>query len=139
MRCLWLASDALCHGGDEHEQRCDLCVALWQYEEDCGGYRRWAASIWRVQLFAAEEPRKFPQGTDLIVIGGPTEMHRITEPLAEVLHRIEPETLHGVAAATFDTRLRWPRWLAGSAGVWRLERASERGRADDRASGELLC
>ncbi len=71
-----------------------------------------------VQIFAAEEaPAKLPQGTDLLVIGGPTEMHRMTEPLAEVLHRIEPATLHGVAAATFDTRLRWPRWLAGSAGA----------------------
>jgi flavodoxin len=71
-----------------------------------------------VQLFAAEEaPTKLPRRTDLLVIGGPTEMHRMTEPLAEVLQRIEPETLHGVAAATFDTRLRWPRWLAGSAGA----------------------
>jgi flavodoxin len=70
------------------------------------------------QLFAAEEaPTPLPSGTDLIVIGGPTEMHKMTEPLAEVLHRIEAETLHGIAAAAFDTRLRWPRWLAGSAGV----------------------
>jgi flavodoxin len=70
------------------------------------------------QLFAAEEaPTPLPPGTDLIVIGGPTEMHKITETLAEILHRIEAETLHGVAAAAFDTRLRWPRWLAGSAGV----------------------
>jgi hypothetical protein len=30
----------------------------------------------------------------------------MTEPLARALRRIEPETLHGVAAAAFDTRLR---------------------------------
>jgi flavodoxin len=75
-------------------------------------------SFGTAQLFAAEEaPTPLPSGIDLIVIGGPTEMHKMTEPLAEVLRRIESETLHGVAAAAFDTRLRWPRWLAGSAGV----------------------
>ena len=87
-------------------------------------------SFGTAQLFAAEEaPTSLPPGTDLIVIGGPTEMHKMTEPLAEVLHRIEAETLHGVAAAAFDTHLRWPRWLAGSAGVgaWnKLQRTGAR-------------
>jgi flavodoxin len=70
------------------------------------------------QVFPAEEaPATLPQGTDLVVIGGPTEAHGMTKGLAEALRRIEPDTLHGVAAATFDTRLRWPRWLSGSAGA----------------------
>jgi hypothetical protein len=49
-------------------------------------------------------------------MGGPTEAQDV-EALAEVFDRIEPEALAGVSAATFDTRLRWPRWLAGSAGA----------------------
>ena len=108
--------------------------------EDCGGHRRWAAAFGTAQLFAAEKaPTPLPQGTDLIVIGGPTEMHKMTEPLAEVLRRIEPETLHGVAAAAFrhtPALATLACWLGGSR---RLEQAPERGRADDRANGELLC
>jgi len=70
------------------------------------------------QLFAAAEaPKRLPEGTELVVIGGPTESHGMTEALAEVFDRMEPEALAGVCAASFDTRLRWPRWLAGSAGV----------------------
>jgi flavodoxin len=70
------------------------------------------------QLSAAEEaPKRLPEGTELVVIGGPTESHGMTEALAEVFDHMEPEALAGVVAATFDTRLRWPRWLAGSAGV----------------------
>jgi flavodoxin len=70
------------------------------------------------QLFAAEEaPTRLPEGTELVVVGGPTEAHGMTGPLAEVFDRMEPEALAGAIAATFDTRLRWPRWLAGSAGV----------------------
>ena len=70
------------------------------------------------QLFPAEEaPKGLPKGTELVVIGGPTEAHGMTEALAGVFDRMEPEALAGVMAATFDTRLRWPRWLAGSAGI----------------------
>ena len=69
------------------------------------------------QLFVAEvAPTRLPEGTELVVIGGPTETHGMTKALAEVFDRMEPEALAGVVAATFDTRLRWPRWLAGSAG-----------------------
>jgi flavodoxin len=73
------------------------------------------------QLVAAEEaPAILPAGTELVVIGGPTEAHRMTPALAAVFDHIKPGALTGVAAAAFDTRLRWPRWLSGSAGagVW---------------------
>jgi flavodoxin len=56
-----------------------------------------------------------PAGTDLVVIGGPTEGHRMTRPMAQFLDGLEASTWRGVAAATFDTRLRWPNWLSGSA------------------------
>jgi flavodoxin len=80
------------------------------------------------QLFAADEaPAGLPEGTDLVVIGGPTEAHGMTKPLAEVFDHINPEALHGVAAAAFDTRLRWPRWLAGSAGAGAWERLHHAG------------
>lgn len=70
------------------------------------------------QLLSVEEaPAKIPQGTDLVVIGGPTEGHTMTPALAHYLDQLDAETLSGVATAAFDTRVRWPRWLSGSAGV----------------------
>lgn len=68
----------------------------------------------------------FPEQTDLVVVGGPTEAHRMTEPVNELFARLSRGALNGVKAAAFDTRLRWPKWLAGSAGsgiVKKLERA----------------
>jgi flavodoxin len=69
-----------------------------------------------VQLISAEKaPRFLPDQTDLLVVGGPTEAHRITEPVAQFFDHIGKEALVGKAAAAFDTRLRWPEWLSGAA------------------------
>jgi menaquinone-dependent protoporphyrinogen IX oxidase len=69
-----------------------------------------------VELVSAEKARTvLPEQLDLIVVGGPTEAHRITEPVAQFLDRVGKDQLVGVAAAAFDTRLRWPEWLSGSA------------------------
>ncbi len=68
-------------------------------------------------------------GIDLLVVGGPTEGHRMTKPMSEFLRRIDPKTVAGMSAVAFDTRVGWPRWLAGSAGTGirkRLERAGAR-------------
>lgn len=69
-----------------------------------------------VQLFSVDDaPACLPAGTDLVVIGGPTEQHGMTEPLIRFFARLESGALAGIHAAAFDTRLRWPRWLSGSA------------------------
>ena len=52
---------------------------------------------------------------DLLVVGGPTEGHGATPALREMLAGLGHGTLAGLAAATFDTRLHWPRLLSGSA------------------------
>jgi flavodoxin len=68
------------------------------------------------QLVSADDARKvLPEQLDLIVVGGPTEAHRVTEPVAQFFDRIGKGELVGKAAAAFDTRLRWPEWLSGSA------------------------
>jgi len=68
------------------------------------------------QLVAAEDACKvLPEQLDLIVVGGPTEAHRVTEPVAQFFDRVGKGELVGKAAAAFDTRLRWPEWLSGSA------------------------
>ena len=68
-------------------------------------------------LNATEAPPTFPAGTHLVVVGGPTEGHRMTQPVALVFDRLQPGALEGMPAAAFDTRLRWPLWLSGSAGA----------------------
>lgn len=83
-----------------------------------------------VQLFAADHaPEPLPEGTDLLIVGGPTEAFRMTAPMARFLDRLAPWSLHGVAAAAFDTRVapRW--WMLGYAGnsiSKRLERLGAR-------------
>lgn len=52
---------------------------------------------------------------DLVVVGGPTEGHGMTPPMTRFLDRVPSDSWAGRAVATFDTRLRWPRLLSGSA------------------------
>ena len=69
-------------------------------------------------LFSVDDaPSALPKKTDLIVVGGPTEAHRMTEPMVKYFDQFGNGELKGIAAAAFDTRLRWPRWLSGSAGT----------------------
>lgn len=69
-----------------------------------------------VQLVSAEDARKvLPEELDLVVVGGPTEAHRVTEPVAQFFDRVAKGQFVGKAAAAFDTRVRWPAWLSGSA------------------------
>ncbi len=52
---------------------------------------------------------------DLIVVGGPTEGHRMIPEVADYLVRLERGGVEGKPVAAFDTRLAWPRFLSGSA------------------------
>ncbi|HUY98841.1 MAG TPA: flavodoxin domain-containing protein [Thermomicrobiaceae bacterium] len=68
-------------------------------------------------------------GIDLLVIGGPTQSHGASRQLRDWVEPIPAAALRDKAAATFDTRLRWPAFLAGSAGraiARTLERAGAR-------------
>src|SRR5690242_20916476 len=69
-----------------------------------------------VQLLSADEALAIPlEQVDLIVIGGPTEVHRMTPPITQLFANMARGSLRNVAAAAFDTRLDATRWLTGSA------------------------
>jgi flavodoxin len=69
-----------------------------------------------VDLLAAETaPRRLTPGTDLLVVGGPTEGHGMTPPIERFLEDLELTSIDGMAVAAFDTRVRWPKMLSGSA------------------------
>jgi flavodoxin len=54
-------------------------------------------------------------GVHLLVVGGPTEGHGATLPMREWLAGLGTDTLAGIPAAAFDTRINWPKLLSGSA------------------------
>jgi flavodoxin len=54
-------------------------------------------------------------GTDLLVVGAPTQQHGLSPAMREWLHGFEHGSLRGVPAAAFDTRYHKARWLTGSA------------------------
>jgi flavodoxin len=62
-----------------------------------------------------DAPTAIGADIDLVVIGGPTEAHGMTPPVRDFFERLDPTTLAGRRAVGFDTRLRWPEFLSGSA------------------------
>lgn len=55
------------------------------------------------------------QGVDLLVVGGPTQSWGVTSGIRAFLEKIPPTELRRMSVACFDTRLRQPRLLTGSA------------------------
>lgn len=66
----------------------------------------------QVELLAAGDAWS-PTGTELLIVGGPTEGHGVTPVVKGFLDRLP--RLQGLQVAAFDTRLKWPIWLSGSA------------------------
>jgi flavodoxin len=54
-------------------------------------------------------------GTDLLVVGGPTHAHGMDEAMKTFLAGLPPAAVTEVPVAAFDTRLKWPMLLSGSA------------------------
>ncbi len=85
-------------------------------------------SLGAVEIHAVEEaPSQLPHDVDLLLVGGPTEGHGMTEPMKDWLLRIDPASLRERPAAAFDTRLTWPRLLSGSAASGIARRLRENG------------
>jgi len=74
-----------------------------------------------------EGPAALTDEVDLVAVGGPTEGHGMTPPILSFLGRLPPGALAGRAAVAFDTRVRWPRWLSGSAAEGIRERLGRAG------------
>jgi flavodoxin len=55
------------------------------------------------------------QGVDLIIVGGPTQRHKLSASLKAVLKSAPRRSLKGVKAEAFDTRYRMAAWLSGPA------------------------
>jgi flavodoxin len=66
-------------------------------------------------LFCSDVSERELEGVDLLVVGGPTQGHGLSPDLRAFLDRLAVERVKVMQFATFDTRLTWPRFLAGSA------------------------
>ncbi len=55
------------------------------------------------------------RGVDLLIIGCPTQGRKPTPAMQSFLEKVSPKSLSGLAVACFDTRLRGPLWIWGSA------------------------
>jgi flavodoxin len=56
----------------------------------------------------------FLEGVDLLLLGGPTQAHGVTQSMSRFLRNLEVSS-GGVRAAAFDTRIKGPAFLWGSA------------------------
>jgi len=80
-----------------------------------------------IETYSVEHAPASLDGFDLAVIGGPTEGHGVTPPMTAYLDALEATSVKGRLVAVFDTRLAWPRVLAGSAAEGIARRLSAEG------------
>lgn len=59
------------------------------------------------------ETATFEPDAELVILGGPTQRHRMSPAVVSFLRALPP--LDGTLVAAFDTRLARPRWLTGAA------------------------
>jgi flavodoxin len=85
-----------------------------------------------VELLSIEEAQGVPAGLDLLLIGAPTEAHGAPKDMVAFLDGLPADAVLGIAAAAFDTRVAWPRFLSGSAA------AGIEGRLRD-AGARIVC
>lgn len=64
---------------------------------------------------------------DLLLIGGPTQAHGISPRMRQFLDALETAPGTGMVAVAFDTRLRMPKLISGSASKAIAKRLSRRG------------
>jgi flavodoxin len=57
----------------------------------------------------------FPNDLDMLIVGGPTQMHGLSAPMRAFLQQLPAESLAGVSAAAFDTRAHGWQLVTGAA------------------------
>src|SRR5690349_1216028 len=76
---------------------------------------RSAGSVDVFNVRAPTSESQLPADIDMVVVGGPTQIHGVSKPLAEYLDALPPRIFASIPYACFDTRVRgWP-LLTGAA------------------------
>ncbi len=108
--------------------------ALVIYDSKFGNTRHIAEAIanalqdaYTVDLHAVTDPFEVPPALDLLVIGGPTHAHGVSQPMQLFLKSLPAGSIKDVATATFDTRFRKPRFIVGAASLGIAKRLRKHG------------
>lgn len=97
--------------------------ALVVYDSQYGNTERIASAIadtlrtsGEIELIRVDPVHALdPQGVDLLMLGCPTQGWKPTKAMQDLLAKLSPAQLRGVAVVCFDTRFQKPRWMTGSA------------------------
>src|SRR5438876_3109928 len=65
----------------------------------------------RVRLLNERKVQKM----NMLIVGGPTQRHGLSQAMRDLLERLPRRTLRGVGAAALDTRYHMAAWKSGSA------------------------
>lgn len=68
-----------------------------------------------VEVRSTAEIPYLPEDLDLLVLGAPTQAHGVEAKMRAFLDGLPPSRLDHLRVAVFDTRMRWPKLLSGSA------------------------
>lgn len=68
-----------------------------------------------VHVWSTSEAGSFSGDVDLLVIGGPTQAHGVEATMRDYVEHLPVDKMDHLAVAVFDTRVRWPKLLSGSA------------------------
>jgi flavodoxin len=89
---------------------------------------RGAGTVAGVTVLNAGDPAtSLPGDADLLLVGGPTQRRTMSPGLRALLDSLTPQSVAGVATASFDTRYRGATWLMGSAAIEATKRLEELG------------
>lgn len=80
-----------------------------------------------VDVLSTVEFTDLPDNLDLLVIGAPTQAHGVEATMRAFLDRLPPNRLDHLKVAVFDTRMRWPKLLSGSAAEGVAKRITRNG------------
>lgn len=81
----------------------------------------------QVEVFSTSEVGTIPPDVDLLVVGGPTQAHGVEQTMKAFLETVHGENVQDVPVAVFDTRVKWPKLLSGSAADGIAKRLQRKG------------
>lgn len=96
--------------------------AIIIYDSKFGNTERIAKAIghaleheFDLSVHSVDEQPTLPVGLELLVIGGPTHAHGLSQPMRTFLQDISAGELRDVMVLAFDTRFRMPKFISGTA------------------------
>jgi flavodoxin len=87
----------------------------YRLAETIAGELRSAGQVDVINVRAPASESQLPTDLDMVIVGGPTQVHGVSKPLTDYLDALPPRIFANLACASFDTRVRgWP-LLTGAA------------------------